>query len=785
MTEVFSGRVQRVVYENDDFRILSFVLDSGPDKNRAVTVKGNFPAQIVDIGSWLSFEGSWTDHPQYGRQLTVTRSPVAVQTWTNDRVESALSAYGVGPSARDAIARHAASRGFSVADLLDSGDLSGVENLDETSRLHALSRWRSLRTYMDAATFMSEAGLSASVVGRVWEFFGTDLEQHITEDPWVLVKIPGISFKEVDEVAVKLGISLDNPGRVRGAVLCSIQDCVQEGNVFATTSQIVSRIGKKIHGGAPSDQIAAAIKVLLDRGEVVVDRTTNPGVTAVYDPWHFEVEDNCARILSERAQTPLEESFLLESLCNVGEAIKEAKEAGRSIREVARLALAQWALGKKTSLTEDQELAAVRALTEQVSLLTGLPGTGKTTTLRAVVSILKDMGVPFLLAAPTGIAAKRMTLVTGAEASTIHRAFGARGFMDEDDEREATYAGIVGKSERKKSGGAGVWEYDQANPHPARFVIVDESSMLDLNMMYRLLLGTSKNCRLLFVGDPFQLPSVGAGDVLRDLVKSGVFPHSHLSKIFRQADTSGIILAAHSVNSGNPPKSDGKDFVLLDANDGAKASDLIVGIAKKLYDKRLNFQVLSPRHAGDAGVTELNQRLRLALNPSVAGLLEMKLGGDVVREGDRIMVVKNNYSLGVYNGDVGKVSRIDRRAKQIEVKIFQGPGQPSQIVIYNFGDAAKALRMAYAQTVHKSQGQEYDIIVLPVLPAFGRQLQRNLFYTAITRAKQKVILVGEQSAVEKAVQNNKAEERNTFLDIRLRGFSTPETGNSGSKRERS
>lgn len=769
MTEVYSGRVQRVVYENEDFRILSFVLDSGPDKNQAITVKGNFPAQVVDIGSWLSFEGSWLDHPQYGRQLTVTRSPVAVQTWTNDRVDSALSAYGVGPAVRSAIAKHAASRGFSMSDLLDSGELSGIEGLDESSKNHALGRWRSLRTYMDAATFMSEAGLPASIVSKVWEIFGTDLDEIITKDPWVLVKIPGISFREVDEVALKLGVSLDNPGRIRGAVLSSIQECVQEGNVFATTSQVVSRIGKKIPGGVPSDEIASAIKALKDKGELIVDRTTSPGLTALYDPWHFEVEENCARILIQRAQTPLEEDYLLNSMCNVGEKIQEAREAGKPIQEVALLALSQWAAAKKTSLTSDQESAAVRALTEQVSLLTGLPGTGKTTTLRAVVSILRDMGVPFLLAAPTGIAAKRMALVTRADASTIHRAFGARGFMDDSDESsEATYAGIVGSRDKRKSGGNGVWEFDEQNPHPAKFVIVDESSMLDLNMLYRLLLGTSKTCRLLFVGDPFQLPSVGSGDVLRDLVKSGSFPHSHLTQIFRQNDTSGIILAAHSVNNGHAPKSDGKDFVLLEAKDAGEASDLIVGIARRLYDKRLNFQVLSPRHAGEAGVTELNQRLRLSLNPSVSGLLEMKIGGDVVREGDRIMVVKNNYSLGVYNGDVGKVSRIDRRAKQIEVKIFQGPGQPSQIVIYNFADAAKSLRMAYAQTVHKSQGQEYDVIVLPMLASFGRQLQRNLLYTAMTRAKQKVILVGGQDAVEKAVRNNKAEDRNTMLDFRIR-----------------
>ena len=293
--------------------------------------------------------------------------------------------------------------------------------------------------------------------------------------------------------------------------------------------------------------------------------------------------------------------------------------------------------------------------------------------------------------------------------------------------------------------------------------------MVDLHMLHRLLSATSEDCRLLFVGDPYQLPSVGSGDVLRDLVKSKVFPHHHLTEIFRQEGTSGIVAAAHAVHNGHPPESDGKDFIFISADDDDQASQTIVEIAKRLYAKRLNFQVLSPRHGGDVGVTALNQRLRLALNPSVAGIGELRLGGAVVREGDRIMVVKNDYQMGVYNGDVGKVSRIDKKAKQIELKIFQGPQIAPRLVRYPFKDASRIVRLAYAQTVHKSQGQEYDVIVLPVLNSFGRQLQRNLFYTAVTRAKEKVFLVGSWRAVGKAVTNNKAQQRNTLLAPRLAG----------------
>jgi len=469
-------------------------------------------------------------------------------------------------------------------------------------------------------------------------------------------------------------------------------------------------------------------------------------------------------------ETPVDADALSEAFCRVGDLVRDAKEVGAGFVELAEKALETWARGHKVVLTTDQTSAALQALTSRVSLITGLPGTGKTTTLQAVVSVLRDMATPYLLVAPTGIAAKRMAAVTGADASTVHRAFGAKGFKQDEEERESTYVGIVGQSVKKTSskGEAEEWGYGPDNPHPARVVVVDETSMLDLHMLYRLLNATSPDCRIVLVGDPYQLPSVGSGDVLRDLVNSGVFPHTHLSQIFRQQDTSGIVLAAHAINRGDVPQTDGKDFILIPASNEASAADKVVQIAQGLYDRRVNFQVLSPRHAGEAGVTALNQRLRLALNPAVPGVAEMRIGAALVREDDRVMVVRNDYTLGVYNGDVGKVAQIDRRAKEIEIKIFEGEGVPPRLVRFPFKDAFSSLRLAYAQTIHKSQGQEYDAIVLPLLNSFGFQLQRNLIYTAVTRAKKKVFLVGSAEALARAVRNNQAEDRNTFLSDRLR-----------------
>jgi ATP-dependent exoDNAse (exonuclease V) alpha subunit len=389
-----------------------------------------------------------------------------------------------------------------------------------------------------------------------------------------------------------------------------------------------------------------------------------------------------------------------------------------------------------------------------------------TTGLRAVVNILQEAGVKFLLCAPTGIAAKNLGVLTGAPASTIHRAFAARGISDE--KRESSYTGVqgdsdstIGFSERDEQ-----WGFGPDNPYPAEVVIVDEASMLDQHLLYRLLECTSPSTRLVIVGDAAQLPSVGPGNVLRDLIKSELFPVTDLREIFRQKDTSAIVYAAHDIHKGDVPEcTPGSDFSLFRTNSDTQALQVVLQIAEKLYARRNNFQILSPRHAGPVGVTSLNSRLRDLLNPPKDGLQEFRLGPeDVVREDDRIMVIRNDYNLGVYNGDVGKVVRVDQKSKEIEVKIF---GAPVVQVRIAFKHAPNTIRLAYACTVHKAQGLEYDVIVMPLVDGFRHQLQRNLLYTAVTRAKQKVFLVGTYSALASAVTNDKEDMRNTLLKERL------------------
>jgi exodeoxyribonuclease V alpha subunit len=776
----YSGRVSNVVYTNGDFRVMRVMLDGQPTPT-PVTVKGNFRAQNVVPGSWVSFEGKWEDHESYGRQLSATKSPVSVPRWSPETALSALAGNGVGP---DIIRKLDKTFGDDLLRVLDKGEASlRLAGLDEFTSVFVASRWRSLRLYLDAMRFLIEAGVSPHALSKVWEMFDVSVEEMITTDPWVLVRVEGIDFQQADEVALRLGISLDNPGRIRGAVFHAVHNCRTDGHLYASIGNVIGEVGRQMPGkGEDHRAIADAIADLSKSSSVVVDRTTRDGVTAVYAPAVHKMAGIAASRLVDRVTTFTRKDMksLKDALRKVGpEAEGIRKTAG--LEHVAHAALNDWSKGTNITLTEVQRLGAARALSSPVSVLTGLPGTGKTTTLKAVVSVLRDAGVQFLLCAPTGIAAKRMSALANAPASTIHRAFGAQDIRFNDN-RESTYVGVVGDSRRSimSSDPKARWKHDIDKPHPAKVVIIDECSMMDLHLLYRVLVGTDPTCRLVFVGDAEQLPSVGAGDVLRDLAASGVFPVTRLTEIFRQDEASGIVIAAHAIHSGSAPEADGKDFVFMPERSDEAVADTVVRLAEGLYARRANFQILSPRHGGTIGVTSLNHRIRTRLNPGGPGLAEIRLGKSVVREDDRIMVVRNNYEMDIYNGDTGKVARIDRKSREIVIKIHGPENQMARQINLAFSEASKYLRLAYAQTVHKCQGSEYDVIVLPMVSSFGRQLQRNLFYTAVTRARKKVIVVGASSAMVRAASNDKADRRNTLFADRLRlaagGCGRPSSG---------
>jgi exodeoxyribonuclease V alpha subunit len=778
--EYFSGRVHTVVYEDppNAFYILKVLLDEQDNpsyQDPLVTVKGHVPGLLVEVGTWFGFEANWVHHSKFGPQLSLQRAPVLRNGWDPETAERMLVGYGVGALLAKQIRQHFGDR--FVTALGDQELLTEVNGVDKFSAQHVMLKWASVVAHFKALEFLNDLGLPNGLVRRVWSVFEDEAIEVLSKNPWALVQVDGIKFEQTDEVARRLGLELDCPERIRGAVLYVCKNQRSFGHLYLHTGGLFTQVRVYVPNVTKGD-IGQALVGLHKDGLMVLDKNTRPGTLAVYEPWHFKLESESARMLVDRTSTAalLEESAsdYIQALGSVGpKTADQAEEVkgwgpceGDGLGCTANTAVTEWGELSAIKLTDMQAEGVVNALTHPVSVLTGLPGTGKTTSLRAAVSILQDAEVPFLLCAPTGIAAKRLTELTGAQAYTIHRAFSATGTTDE--KRESRYHGIVGESGGKTTSAGDqswVWEFGPGKPHPADVVIVDEASMVDQHLLFRLLDCTKPTCRLVFVGDHAQLPSVGPGNVLREMIGSGHFPVVRLTDIFRQDDTSDIVFAAHDIHAGNVPKApQGSDFVLVSVQSEEAALATILKLAEGLYLKRAEFQILSPRHAGTVGVTNLNAQLRELLNPQMPGLQEVKLGKDTIREDDRVMVVRNNYNKRVFNGDVGKISRVNRKDKKVEVKVF---GKPDMHVDFKFNQMARHIRLAYACTVHKAQGLEYDVIVMPLMDSFRHQLQRNLLYTAVTRARRKVVLVGTHSALAAAVVNDKEDRRNTLFFDRL------------------
>jgi len=780
--QYFSGRVQSVVFENPEsaFYIVRMVLDeedSGVGRwmqstFEPVSVRGNVPGLKIEPGTWFGFNAQWDIHEKYGRQLEITRAPVLKGDWDPDTAARMLVANGVGSAVMLSIRQCIGDKDL-LAALEDVNRLEQVPGLAKFSAMHVVNRWEFVRAQFKTLAFLAEMALPAGQVAGIWSHFGDDTEKVLSSDPWRLVEIDGIEFKHADEAARKLGLN-DPDKRTRGAVLYACKSGRGFGHLYLQTGTVFHAVRAMVGEETEKTVIAKALADLHKSGLLVIDKKTRPGTTAVYEPWAYTMEKESAALLVERLQKarllPGEKRTedYLHNLGSVGpDTEKEAKTGWKKdkLERVIRVAIDEWGGQAHLILSEAQKEGIFNALTAPVSVLGGLPGTGKTTGLQAAVRILQDAGVPFLLCAPTGIAAKNLAARTGARASTIHRAFSARG--SSDDRHTRTYSGVRGESKAATIGGINEssWTYNQDNPYPADVIIIDEASMVDQHLLYRLLDCTKPDARLVFVGDYAQLPSVGPGNVLRDLMDSGLFPTIKLTQIFRQDDTSGIVYAAHSMHNGKVPDTD-KDFRLLKISEEEKVLETILKIAEQFYAQKVNFQILSPKHRGTVGVTNLNERLRELLNPASPGLAEMKVGKETVREGDRIMVIQNDYKLGVFNGDVGKVSRVDRTKKEVEIKIF---GEPPLFVTMPYKDVGRLLVLAYACTVHKAQGLEYDRIVMPLVRGFHHQLQRNLLYTAITRAKKQVVLVGHHEALVTSVHNSKEDERATLFLDRLVG----------------
>lgn len=715
MPDILVGCVYSVVFNSGDYHIMNFEAVG----HRTAKVKGHLYGLLqAKTGMPIKLVGKWQQNKKYGQEFVFnTWEPWAIDA---DGVRSFLHLAVDGFADLRWVDALVAKYGIQTFETLTLKareiQLETFENVSDETRDRGLLGWEKALAQRDLALLLKDGGLTASDVQMVMGRFGMGASQAIVSNPFRLMEIPGFAFAKADKLALHLGIDPKDPRRVQGAVLWALQEASKQGHLYLRRGELVAQVADLMQrelvyplplGDDPSKAYNDAVLELLKQKSVMLDLEAG-----LYLPDLHTYERKAAEILAGLIRAPV---------------------AGNDVSAF----LDAYERAHRISLSAAQREAVESLSKHRVLVITGLPGTGKTTVLRAIVRQLEESKLSFALMAPTGIAAKRLSAVTGQPASTVHRALGYDGDS---------------------------WGHHENNRYVIDAVVLDEASMMDQELFYRLLVSLRPDTRLVLVGDDAQLPSVGPGNVLRELIDCRHVPHVRLTEIFRQAVKGEIVENSHLINSGKLPKLTVQraesEFRFVRLSDESRIVDLIVEMAIKLKARNANFQVLSPKYDGVVGVNNLNSRLRDALNPE--GPKEWVRGAQHFRDGDRLMVVQNDYELGVYNGDVGKLRGIGRDSLFVDIHGIS-ENQPSESVEFKHTLAETKLRLAYAITAHKSQGSEFDNIIMPIVKTQGRMLQRNLLYTAVTRARKRVWLIGEEAAVQKAVDNNKVVRRNTIL----------------------
>lgn len=719
-----SGTVERVIFHNDknQYTVLEFETDDG-----SATVVGSFP--FVSEGEELRIFGTWDNHPSFGEQFKA-------QTFERLRPEttSAIFKYlssgsikGIGPAMAKRIIEKFGDKALTVMEK-EPDRLCQIKGISKEKAKQIGEELKRAYGIKDLMTFLGAYGVRPEEAVLVWKEYGQDSISQIQEDPYCLCEEGiEISFNIADSIAESMEIPRDDLNRVEAGVLHVLRHNLGNGHTCLPLSKLRDTAAK--HLGVEAEVVDDAL-YNLNRGFRIVEESYADGPVFVYLRKQFTCESYIAARMLAMLNAP-------------SRAIPGAFEMLERIEEKRGIKYA-----------EKQREAVRMALEEGVLILTGGPGTGKTTTLNAIIELLSRAGETVLLAAPTGRAAKRMSEVTGREAKTIHRLL------------------QVDWNERDEP----VFTRNENNPLECDCLVLDELSMVDEYIFESVLRALPISCRLILVGDSDQLPSVGAGNVLGDLIGSGLFPTVELKEIFRQALESLIVTNAHLVVEGKIPqlkRRDG-DFFFLPQSEPEAAQKLIVDLASARLPKSYGFsplsdiQVLCPGRKGELGTAELNNLLREAVNPAKKGRAEVKLDGNLFRVGDKVMQIRNDYDLpwerddgeqgqGIFNGDMGVITMIDRPGGAIHVRI------DDRDVLYDFDGAADELEPAYAVTVHKSQGNEFPAVIIPVLKPPFQLCYRNLLYTAITRARRLLILVGDTDTIARMVENDRKTQRYTGL----------------------
>ena len=738
MSESITGYIDHIIFRNEDNGYTVMVL-KGVSEEDELTCVGSFP--VVTQGASVELEGNFTQHPVYGKQFQAVRltEKMPEDALAMERYLGSGAIKGIGAALAGRIVRHFGDDTFQIVEN-EPERLSEVKGISEKKAREIAMQIAEKSDMRKAMMFLQKYGISLNLGAKIYQKYGDSVYSVLQENPYRLADdISGVGFKIADEIAYRIGIHTDSDYRIKSGMVYTLLQATGEGHVYLPKDELFQRAAELL-----SVDSSYMEKHLVDLAmERKIVQKEQGDQILIYPAQYYYLELNTARMLRE-----------LDIFCPEDEKIVE-----RRIVQIEK--------ETGTVLDEMQKKAVQEAAGHGLLILTGGPGTGKTTTINAIIRYFEGEGAEIRLAAPTGRAAKRMTEATGYEAQTIHRLLELSGMPEDDREGQPIH-----------------FERNAENPLETDVIIIDEMSMVDIHLIHSLLMAVTAGTRLILVGDENQLPSVGPGNVLRDIIRSGQFPVVELKKIFRQASESDIVVNAHKINKGEQVEINNKsrDFFFLKRYD----ADIIIRVVIALIQEKLpkyveakpfEIQVLTPMRKGLLGVERLNQILQRYLNPPDASKKEKEIGQGLFREGDKVMQVRNNYQLeweirgrygipiekgvGVFNGDTGIIKTINEFAETAEVEFEDG-----RWAEYSFKQLYE-LELAYAVTIHKSQGSEYPAVIIPLLSGPRMLMNRNLLYTAVTRARKCVTVVGSEETFRDMIRNEKQQRRYSSLDQRI------------------
>lgn len=738
MSESITGYIDHIIFRNEDNGYTVMVL-KGVSEEDELTCVGSFP--VVTQGASVELEGNFTQHPVYGKQFQAVRltEKMPEDALAMERYLGSGAIKGIGAALAGRIVRHFGDDTFQIVEN-EPERLSEVKGISEKKAREIAMQIAEKSDMRKAMMFLQKYGISLNLGAKIYQKYGDSVYSVLQENPYRLADdISGVGFKIADEIAYRIGIHTDSDYRIKSGMVYTLLQATREGHVYLPKDELFQRAAELL--GVDSSYMEKHLVDLAMERKIVQKEQGDQ--ILIYPAQYYYLELNTARMLQE-----------LDIFCPEDEKIVE-----RRIVQIEK--------ETGTVLDEMQKKAVQEAAGHGLLILTGGPGTGKTTTINAIIRYFEGEGAEIRLAAPTGRAAKRMTEATGYEAQTIHRLLELSGMPEDDREGQPIH-----------------FERNAENPLETDVIIIDEMSMVDIHLIHSLLMAVTAGTRLILVGDENQLPSVGPGNVLRDIIRSGQFPVVELKKIFRQASESDIVVNAHKINKGEQVEINNKsrDFFFLKRYD----ADIIIRVVIALIQEKLpkyveakpfEIQVLTPMRKGLLGVERLNQILQRYLNPPDASRKEKEIGQGLFREGDKVMQVRNNYQLeweirgrygipiekgvGVFNGDTGIIKTINEFAETAEVEFEDG-----RWAEYSFKQLDE-LELAYAVTIHKSQGSEYPAVIIPLLSGPRMLMNRNLLYTAVTRARKCVTVVGSEETFRDMIRNEKQQRRYSSLDQRI------------------